>query len=316
MIAATSAVQRPPDAKLLVVNASGGLKHADREAIVDHLRPHDLLLANDAATIPASLPGVHEPSGEEIEIRLAGRRSLAFDDVRDVAAGARPRRPPLARPTPRHRAAIARAPAPACARLRRQTGGDLGRDRPPRPADPVGPSRRAPGAVGRLDTRRVAAGLLRAALGRVSPRLEPAHEAAAERDPIRHADSRRRTLLHGRRRARPQTASGRAVPHPGGHGGGDRTDRRRGRARHCPRHHRDSRRGARGVGRRTASRHRRCDAAHRTRDRAARDRRHRQRRPRTGQEPLRATPRLRRRYGAAADEHHPRGAQLPDARVR
>ena len=86
MIAATSAVQRPPDAKLLVVNASGGLKHADREAILDHLRPHDLLLANDAATIPASLPGVHEPSGEEIEIRLAGRRSLAFDDVRDVAA--------------------------------------------------------------------------------------------------------------------------------------------------------------------------------------------------------------------------------------
>ena len=86
MSAATSAVQRPLDAKLLVVDASGGLKHADREAIVDHLRPHDLLLANDAATIPASLPGVHEPSGEEIEIRLAGRRSLAFDDVCDVAA--------------------------------------------------------------------------------------------------------------------------------------------------------------------------------------------------------------------------------------
>ena len=39
------------------------------------------MVANDAATIPASLSGIHEPSGAEIEIRLAGRDSLALDDV-------------------------------------------------------------------------------------------------------------------------------------------------------------------------------------------------------------------------------------------
>lgn len=62
------------------------MQHADRAAIVDYLRPGDLLVANDAATIPGSLHGRHEASGGEIEIRLAGRGSLAFDDVTFTAA--------------------------------------------------------------------------------------------------------------------------------------------------------------------------------------------------------------------------------------
>jgi S-adenosylmethionine:tRNA ribosyltransferase-isomerase len=86
MIAATAPVQRAPDARLLVVAATGRLTHAPRARLLDFLRPGDLVVANDAATIPASLHGVHAPTGETIEVRLAGRRSLAPDDVREFSA--------------------------------------------------------------------------------------------------------------------------------------------------------------------------------------------------------------------------------------
>ncbi len=78
---ATAAVQRPPDARLLVVRADGELAEAARPTLARHLRPGDLVVANDAATLPASLRGVHGPTGAPIEIRLAGRGSLRVDDV-------------------------------------------------------------------------------------------------------------------------------------------------------------------------------------------------------------------------------------------
>ena len=76
MIPAAATVQRPADAKLMVVDASGQLTHrqrADFPALVDS---GDLVIANDAATIPASLFGVHAATNSPIELRLAGRRSL------------------------------------------------------------------------------------------------------------------------------------------------------------------------------------------------------------------------------------------------
>jgi S-adenosylmethionine:tRNA ribosyltransferase-isomerase len=81
MLAATAPVQRPQDAKLLIVDALGHVRHAWRREFVALLRRGDLVVANDAGTLPASLTGRHLPSGEAIEIRLAGRRSLAVDDV-------------------------------------------------------------------------------------------------------------------------------------------------------------------------------------------------------------------------------------------
>ncbi|MGD8729209.1 MAG: S-adenosylmethionine:tRNA ribosyltransferase-isomerase [Gemmatimonadota bacterium] len=78
---ATRPIQRPPDARLLVVCGGGRLVHASRADLIRHLRPGDLLVANDAATIPASLTGMHAASGEPVEIRLAGRRTLAPSDV-------------------------------------------------------------------------------------------------------------------------------------------------------------------------------------------------------------------------------------------
>ena len=86
MTAADRPIQRPPGAKLLVIDESGCITHEPRAQFVDHFRAGDLLVANDAATLPASLQGIHEPTARPIEIRLAGRRSLAPDDVHVFAA--------------------------------------------------------------------------------------------------------------------------------------------------------------------------------------------------------------------------------------
>src|SRR5215207_6912009 len=86
MIAATRPTQRPPDAKLLVVDAGRRIDHAPRSAFVEFLRPGDLVVANDAATLPASLRGVHGRTGAPVEVRLAGRPSLAPEDVSRFSA--------------------------------------------------------------------------------------------------------------------------------------------------------------------------------------------------------------------------------------
>src|ERR1700752_115645 len=86
MLASTSAVQRPADAKLLVVDAQRNIIHVPRSSFVEFLRPDDLVIANDAATLPASLTGIHQQTGKPIEVRLAGRPSLDPMDVRRFSA--------------------------------------------------------------------------------------------------------------------------------------------------------------------------------------------------------------------------------------
>lgn len=81
MIAAAEPLQRPRDARLLVIDAAGAMRHAARAEWIEHLRAGDLVVANDAATLPASLHGRHLASGAPIEVRLAGRSSLAAEDV-------------------------------------------------------------------------------------------------------------------------------------------------------------------------------------------------------------------------------------------
>ena len=81
MIAAAHPVQRAPDARLLVVDAHGRTSDHARVHFPDLLRRHDLVVANDAATMPASLSGVHVQTGSPIELRLAARRSLAPERV-------------------------------------------------------------------------------------------------------------------------------------------------------------------------------------------------------------------------------------------
>src|ERR1700733_9296545 len=59
-------------AKLLVADADGVISHLPRAALASLFQPRDLVVANDAATLPASLQGVHGRTGEPIEARLAG----------------------------------------------------------------------------------------------------------------------------------------------------------------------------------------------------------------------------------------------------
>ena len=86
MRAAQRPIQRPHDAKLLVVDEQGRVAHAARAQLADFFDAGDLVIANDAATLPASLHGVHVRSGEALEVRLAGRHSLRVDDVRAFSA--------------------------------------------------------------------------------------------------------------------------------------------------------------------------------------------------------------------------------------
>lgn len=86
ILTADKPVQRPAQAKLMVVDANGAICHGRRAALAEYLRPGDLLVANDAATLPASLFGKHLPSGQPIEVRMAGRDSLAPNAVRRFTA--------------------------------------------------------------------------------------------------------------------------------------------------------------------------------------------------------------------------------------
>src|SRR5262245_2276902 len=69
------------DAKLLTIDERGSVSHHRATEFPLLLRSDDLVVANDAATIPASLHGTHLPTGEPVEVRLAARRSLSPDEV-------------------------------------------------------------------------------------------------------------------------------------------------------------------------------------------------------------------------------------------
>ena len=81
MIPAGVATQRPADARLLVIDTWGTITHRARAEFPLLLGEGDLVIANDAATLPASLAGVHVPTGSAVEVRLAARESLRASDV-------------------------------------------------------------------------------------------------------------------------------------------------------------------------------------------------------------------------------------------
>jgi S-adenosylmethionine:tRNA ribosyltransferase-isomerase len=90
MTPADTAAQRPHNAKVLVIDKRQDLRqpfrNLPRNHFVDLLRPGDLVVANDAATLPASFQGTHLATGAPLEVRLAGRRSLEPADVSDFQA--------------------------------------------------------------------------------------------------------------------------------------------------------------------------------------------------------------------------------------
>jgi S-adenosylmethionine:tRNA ribosyltransferase-isomerase len=75
---ATAPRDRRSDARLLAVDAGTG-QHADLQVadLPSLLRPGDLLVVNDASTLPASLRGtVQGAAGAQVELRLAGAAPL------------------------------------------------------------------------------------------------------------------------------------------------------------------------------------------------------------------------------------------------
>lgn len=177
MIAATEPIRRSANAKLLFVRRNGGVEHCRRADFVRLLQPGDLLVANDAATLPASLSGIHVPSRRAIEVRLAGRRSLDPTEVEHFMAvvfGA--------------------------GDFRTRT-----EDRPPPPA--LGPG----DALELGELRATIERLLdhpRLAMLRFRGRL-----ARGARRRIYNTDSRSRTVIHWGCKARRPAALRRAVPH-------------------------------------------------------------------------------------------------------
>lgn len=68
-------------ARVLVVEEGTAPFSVERADLAALFRPGDVLVVNDAATLPASLRGTHMPSGRFIEVRLASRPTLHRDDV-------------------------------------------------------------------------------------------------------------------------------------------------------------------------------------------------------------------------------------------
>jgi len=86
MIPAASAIQRPADARLMVVNVAGHVVHKRRADFPALVHGGDVVIANDAATLPASLSGMHVATGSPIELRLAGRPSLRAEQIHRFTA--------------------------------------------------------------------------------------------------------------------------------------------------------------------------------------------------------------------------------------
>lgn len=86
MIPASLPIQRPVDARLLIVDSRRQITEAPRSSFPKLLRAGDVVVANDAATLPASLAGIHVPSGRSIELRLAGSKSVGADAIREFSA--------------------------------------------------------------------------------------------------------------------------------------------------------------------------------------------------------------------------------------
>ncbi len=87
MIAATAPRNDPRQTRLLRIDRVGAT-YADGTItdLLEFLSDHDLLVVNDAATLPASLTGVTAASRERVEVRLAGQ--LDDDSWRAVLFGA------------------------------------------------------------------------------------------------------------------------------------------------------------------------------------------------------------------------------------
>src|SRR6516164_6529687 len=86
MIPASVPMQRPANARLLEVDSGGRIRDMLKSSFPTLLRSGDIVVANDAATLPASILGVHQRTSRSIEVRLAGSEWVFHEDVRQFSA--------------------------------------------------------------------------------------------------------------------------------------------------------------------------------------------------------------------------------------
>ncbi len=73
---------RRRDARLLLLNAElGEIRHDSVGSLAAAMSEGDMLVVNDAATMPSSFPGFHERTGRQIELRLAVNLAADPGDV-------------------------------------------------------------------------------------------------------------------------------------------------------------------------------------------------------------------------------------------
>ncbi len=205
--------------------------------LASHVTAGDLVVLNDAATLPAALRGETTARGEPVEARppRLARRLVARGPLRRRRLARAHRGSPAAPPLPpgrparllRDRSRRDRRPARPRVRsarrppLPRPAGGPLlVRALPSRAPRPVLLHRRAARPVARPDSVCVAPLVERDAVGRAPARVGARPRAAGEGGPLRVGDARGRSLVLGRRAARRGHASPRIVRGP-------RRDRRR-----------------------------------------------------------------------------------------
>lgn len=80
MTPATWPRPQPLSERLLYIDPAGTYEDRRLVELPDLLRPGDLLVVNDAATLPASLHG-HTSAGAEVEVRLAGRNERTWTAI-------------------------------------------------------------------------------------------------------------------------------------------------------------------------------------------------------------------------------------------
>ena len=272
MIAASLPEQRAANAKVLAVDRAGRLRHWPRRDVARLFDAGDLVIANDAATIPASLAGQHLPirtpnRSAPRGTRVAGRRprdlihggavrSRRLPDAHrgpPAATTSRAGRSPGIRPAAGdgHTPTL-RSPASGRHRVRRATGGDLGRPGPTRQADSICARDAAARALGHLDADRRRASCVRAAFSQLRARLADARVDEATTCSFRHDHARGGTIVDGGSGPRRAAAVRRTLRNPGAHHVGTAARARRGPADRGDRH--DGRPGTRAC--RRTRRHR------------------------------------------------------------
>ncbi len=95
---ATSSSRRLEHSRLLVISNDGEISHSTAGNLPDFLNQGDVVVVNDAATMPSSLSGILKPSGEHIEIRLG--QALEFPKWKVILFGKGDWRTPTENRTP------------------------------------------------------------------------------------------------------------------------------------------------------------------------------------------------------------------------